>query len=208
MDEPRFTIFEPHIAESFGISRETLACIRKKFLVKGTDWDSVHKKVSYTAEAVEKIAALIKPHRGPEKIAPEDGASGAGSDVAAVSSNPSSFREGHRTSDVTASEELTEQSGNHSSGTRELLPPASAAPAPVVVPLPIAPAAAEFEMKVSRVTINRHIILAKNADGDEVRVRVKDSANFVPAMTVRARFLQAPDLFELVGRCPRQKGRW
>lgn len=41
-----------------------------------------------------------------------------------------------------------------------------------------------------------------------VRVRVQDSANFVPHMEIPARLLQSPDLYECTRPAPRSKGRW
>jgi hypothetical protein len=54
------------------------------------------------------------------------------------------------------------------------------------------------------------IIEAKRPGSDEiVRVRVRDNRNFMPGMEIRARpVLLYPDVFELVGRTPRYRGRW
>lgn len=58
---------------------------------------------------------------------------------------------------------------------------------------------------------NVHIVVCEKKDGDGalVRVRVRSNANFLPGMELRA--LAHPDyrdVFDLVGRCPRMKGRW
>ncbi len=61
---------------------------------------------------------------------------------------------------------------------------------------------------------NRHIVEAYFPHTDPknrrniVRVRVTDSANFVPHMELPARFIQAPDLYECTRPAPRAKGRW
>jgi hypothetical protein len=57
---------------------------------------------------------------------------------------------------------------------------------------------------------NPHIIEAVPKEGGEpVRVRVRDNSNFMPGMEIRARQdEQYPDVFVLVGRTPRYRGRW
>jgi len=58
---------------------------------------------------------------------------------------------------------------------------------------------------------NPHIIEAVRKDngGESVRVRVRDNANFLPGMEIRARpDEQYPDVWALVGRTPRYRGRW
>ena len=62
-----------------------------------------------------------------------------------------------------------------------------------------------------RPPMNRHIIEAKRKDngGESVRVRVRDNKNFMLCMEIRARASEEyPDVFVLVGRTPRYKGRW
>jgi hypothetical protein len=57
---------------------------------------------------------------------------------------------------------------------------------------------------------NRYIIEAVPKDGGEmVRVRVHDNQNFLPGMEIEARPDEAySDVFVLIGRCPRYRGRW
>jgi hypothetical protein len=58
---------------------------------------------------------------------------------------------------------------------------------------------------------NPHIIEAVRKDdgGEPLRVRVRNNANFMPGMEIRARQDENyPDVFVLVGRTPRYKGRW
>ena len=57
---------------------------------------------------------------------------------------------------------------------------------------------------------NPHIIEAKRPGSDEIlRVRVRDNRNFLPGMEIRARQDEHyPDVFVLVGRTPRYRGRW
>lgn len=52
---------------------------------------------------------------------------------------------------------------------------------------------------------NRKILLAL-VRGEKCRVKVYDQANFIPAMAIPVRHVQA-DLWEYVGRAPRFRGR-
>lgn len=62
-----------------------------------------------------------------------------------------------------------------------------------------------------RMPMNRHIVLARMKDAPRtaalVRVRVRDSSNFVAGMELQARHLGA-DLYQFEGRCPRYHGRY
>jgi hypothetical protein len=58
---------------------------------------------------------------------------------------------------------------------------------------------------------NPHIIEAVTKDNgsESVGVRVHDNKNFLPGMEIRARpDEEYPDVFVLVGRTPRYRGRW
>jgi hypothetical protein len=67
-----------------------------------------------------------------------------------------------------------------------------------------------FVLLVHKLPPNRRIVLAKKEEADDeqvMRVRVRDNGHFVPGMRLRCRHLDG-DLYELVGRCPRFKGRY
>jgi len=61
----------------------------------------------------------------------------------------------------------------------------------------------------SKILMARH--LEKDAPGETieglVRVQVRDNSNFVDGMILVAMWIEQ-DLWELVGRCPRFRGRW
>jgi hypothetical protein len=63
---------------------------------------------------------------------------------------------------------------------------------------------------VSSVPRNIHIVVCEKKEGGAlVRVRVRSNANFIVGMELRG--VPHPDysdVFDLVGRCPRQRGRW
>jgi DNA-directed RNA polymerase beta subunit len=69
-----------------------------------------------------------------------------------------------------------------------------------------AAAPAEQELTVQALTRNGQIVMATRGE-ELVRVRVRESRHFVAGMKMTCRHLQA-DLWELVGRCPRFRGRW
>lgn len=59
---------------------------------------------------------------------------------------------------------------------------------------------------VSRFTKNDRILMAM-LDGQEIRVKVNSSRHFIPNMEIPVEHVQE-DLWKLVGRCPRARGRW
>lgn len=63
---------------------------------------------------------------------------------------------------------------------------------------------------VTRGARNARILMAKKKEGGaEVRVRVRSNVNFMAGMEIRATpHPEYDDFFDLVGRCPRQRGRW
>ena len=66
----------------------------------------------------------------------------------------------------------------------------------------------ECALKVFRNAANTRIVLAKKEGAEDMlRVRVRNNGHFVPGMPLRARHIEG-DLYELVGRCPRFKGRY
>jgi hypothetical protein len=77
---------------------------------------------------------------------------------------------------------------------------------PDATPEPPTPGVPE-KLTITRLVINPHLVLAATKKGAVVRVRVRLAANFMPGMEIQARKIDG-DLFELVGRCPRFKGRW
>lgn len=69
------------------------------------------------------------------------------------------------------------------------------------------------EVLVLRQTRHKQILEGYFPDTDpndiakRIRIRVRDGRNFTKGMAVRVEHLGA-DLYQLVGRCPRSKGRW
>lgn len=72
----------------------------------------------------------------------------------------------------------------------------------------------EVKLKAWESPVNRAILLAYLPGTDprnrqnHVRVRVQSNANFVKHMEFKARLLSPPDFYELIGPCPRDRGRW
>jgi hypothetical protein len=64
----------------------------------------------------------------------------------------------------------------------------------------------DFEVVVKKIPMNPRIVFGEWM-GEPVRVRVPDSTRFIPGMKLRARLIER-DLYVLVGRGPRFKGRW
>jgi hypothetical protein len=55
--------------------------------------------------------------------------------------------------------------------------------------------------------VRNTMIVMGNLKGERVRVRVRSNRNFIPGMEMPCRHLNT-DLWELVGNCPRARGRW
>lgn len=81
---------------------------------------------------------------------------------------------------------------------RDILEPASAEAAES--------AKKEVRVAVTRFTRNHQIMMAEH-EGQEIRVRVNSSRNFLIGMEIPVAHVQE-DLWELIGRCPRARGRW
>lgn len=62
-------------------------------------------------------------------------------------------------------------------------------------------------LKVTRTVLNPHIVRAVREDGKEVSVWVTTNKNFLPNMEIRA-VHRVGELYDLVGRCPRFRGRF
>jgi hypothetical protein len=150
--EPRgeqMGVFEGDLALELGLTRETMASLRREHLLDGRDWQLVGKKVWLGPAAVkrlkEKVGCLDSPGQ----------------------------KNGH-----------------------------GEAPSAIAEPV---------ELVIRSVPRNIHIVVCekKEGDGELVRVRVRSNANFLPGMEIRG--MPHPDysdVFDLVGRCPRQRGRW
>jgi len=63
------------------------------------------------------------------------------------------------------------------------------------------------EMQVWRTDLKNPRILMALLGGVQQRVSVQNSKNFVRGMRIKARRIQS-DLWQLIGRCPRYRGRW
>lgn len=72
---------------------------------------------------------------------------------------------------------------------------------------PSAPPAIEEQLTVERLYPNPRLLLAKNKEGEMVRVRVPNNLNFRRAMKLTA-LLVEPGVYQLKGRCPRYPGRY
>lgn len=73
-------------------------------------------------------------------------------------------------------------------------------------------AADPVELEVLIVYPNPRLLLARTADGEQVRVQVMSNANFRRGMKLKARAPvpgdQYPQLYRLEGRTPRWPGQW
>jgi hypothetical protein len=75
-----------------------------------------------------------------------------------------------------------------------------------IAPPAAPPPPAKQSLVCTRTPRNRRIVFAK-LGGELMRVRVRDSANILPGMTLLCAHVQA-DLWELAQPLPRARGRW
>ena len=71
---------------------------------------------------------------------------------------------------------------------------------------PVAGARPFVHLTVLQKVLNPRILLATDGAG-VLRVRVRNSENFIKGMKIPVRLIQG-DLYELARACPRAKGRW
>lgn len=88
--------------------------------------------------------------------------------------------------------------------------PASSATITAALDELIEGAARPVELRVLRISHNPTMLFAHKGDRKELRVRVASNANFLPGMTLNALppAKGGPDIWHMVGRCPRWRGRY
>lgn len=71
-------------------------------------------------------------------------------------------------------------------------------------------AAAPVELFVLRISHNPTMLFAHKGDRKELRVRVASNAHFLPGMKLNAQppVKGGPDIWTMIGRCPRWRGRY
>lgn len=164
MSDTTFTIWESRLAGRLGVSRETLAALRKRGAVRqGEDWDFCAGRVCYAERSVSRITQHLELEWADRVQTPTESQS---------------------------SPETSQDASDESRGSED---PSDAANAPQRAPQRaddlIKSASAEEVLTVaSRPNrrfngahyINPKLILARRADGHEVIVRVRDSSRFAP----------------------------
>jgi hypothetical protein len=179
----RFT--EGHIAQATGLSIDQIKQIRESSLYEKEHWIKSGREIVYTDEGKSKFLEWISKKFGAVR-------SIFTQDESDLKTAPSTLP---NSSDAVATLKLNEAGVSFeqvNESFTEAIEYTSSQPVPLTV---------------SNRCINPKLIIATANNGDLVRVRVRDNQNFQKGMKVNAKQIQA-DLYELVGRCPRFKGRW
>lgn len=195
MDTNIFKIPQGQVVALLGISLHEVRR-RKKSLAEGADWVRDGNKVLFCDEGVKKMRE--------------------GLSLAAVASPVPAVA-------IAEADLVSQKNAPPEMPFDEFFPPEQATK-PVAAPrrvflLPDAPPVPQSpeqvtELVVYKRTMNPQVLEAHRVGGDKndrsqiVRVRVRDSANFLPGMKLGVRLIQLPDLFEFTGRLPRWVGKY
>lgn len=174
---------EPELAKQLGLSRDELRFLRETHCDEGKHFQRSKGHVSWMPSGI----ALVKKEAGAMGTDPATGSEKKGGEDAPELAAIGSPAPG-------AADEA-EDAGGETEGAGE------------------APALKDegvIELTVFSVPPrNTRILDARKKDGRAVRVRVNNNLNFMAGMTIRARWGgEWPDVYNLEGRCPRQRGKW
>lgn len=179
-----FEYAEAEAVRVLGINQVNFRAVRKSVgLIEGEDWRKVENRVMYTAEGLKKAVHVMSGLKGQEKLSRVNAAHGPDWVEMCRLVPP----------------ELQESGKNSAPGETQLKGNELVLRSSVIVPA-----------VVTRFFMNKRILEAeilKNGKMERVRVRVKSSENFVRKMKIKIRPRSAT-MYELVGRCPRYRGRW
>lgn len=191
-------ISEETCAVRLGLTRVVLASMRREHLKEDTDWVKDGKKIVITKAGLARVTEILGlngaevPSLGVTNDPASQHSDNGGSTPPGAAAGFADYEAGRVVDLDRALEEVPPASINSVVG-------ALSAPEPEPVTLVVTS---------KRPPRNSHIVEAKLGE-QLVRVRVKDNANFLPGMEIRARQDEDyADMFVLVGRTPRYKGRW
>lgn len=179
-------VTESAAAERLGLSRDELKKLRAEHLYETEHWHKKGRDILLTVPGLERLRAVLASLQaaegqdsGPAKKTAPAPASAAGDGIVTA-----------RQAVAQAVDSILERAGA-AQQTESALP--------------------SVRMTVTRTVKNPHLVMAKHpVDGTECRVWVSANKNFLPGMVLTACHLpESPaDLYYLVGRAPRFRGRW
>lgn len=190
-------ISEESCAVRLGLTRVMVASMRREHLYEGVDWERLGRRVMITDSGQEKLLGVIGIKGELEKIYEHDSLRN-GSHEVTICEGAAPSTTGGQSKVIVRDGGVSEDGGSN--------PPGAHLPNPEEATLIVSS---------PRPPRNSHIIEAllpsdpKSPSQMVVRVRVRDNKNFMPGMEIRARRDEAyPDVYVLVGRTPRYRGRW
>lgn len=179
-----FEYAEVEAVRVLGINQINFRAVRKSTgLIEGQDWCKVENRVMYTAAGLKSAIHVMAGLRGQESLADVDTVHGEDWVELCRLVKP-----GDSPGVSTNSDDVDTDPGT------EIVLRSS-----IVIPA-----------VVTRFFMNKRILeaeIVKNGRIERVRVRVKSSENFVRKMKIKIR-PRSESMYELVGRCPRYRGRW
>jgi len=175
------TVLEAEAAQELGVSRETVRSLRAEHLFENDHWKKKGREIAYTASGVERLRGLVARLL-----------SGEGQDSTPEKNGAPEASQAPIPGVVTAKDAVGQ-------ALAQVLSAQSRAAEP--------PGPGEVVATVTRQVPNKHLVMARLADGGEIRVWVKTNKNFTPGMTLRAT-QRVGSLYDLVGNCPRFRGRF
>jgi len=174
-----YIITEEELAKRIGLHRKVVKNTRRS-LQEGRDWCLTGGMIQYTRDGLKRITELLGFC---EKNAAPQGEEAGGKGEEAGGKGEEAGGKG---------EEARAGEGGTLAGE-------------IMAMVPYRPQV--IEVKVVKFFTNRRILGCENATGEIIRVMVPKADNFKKNMMLPCKQVQA-DLYELVGRCPRMKGRW
>lgn len=179
MNRPEFVHKEQDIAAQLGVALAVLVEQRAKHLIRGKDFERLGNYITYTQGAKDAVLTLFQ--------LPKDGGTLDGQ--TAPAETPSSPEAG-----PTAPGVLTPTAEG---GTT----PQGQTPGPIEQVRPDT-----VQAVVSAIYRNTRL-LGATLGQQEIRVRVRNSRNFIRGMEIPVRHVR-DDVYELARRAPRFRGRW
>lgn len=174
---------EPLVARVIGIKKHRLVTTRKQHLAKTTDWLPERNVVCYTPSGLKKLLGVL-----------------------GLSEAAFTWPAAGECSGTWADDEAAPEAPGGAGGA--VLSVLLALPAPGTTARDYAASRIE-ELTVRRIFGNPSLLEATRANGEAVRVRVQSNAKFITGMKLKARApSDGPQLWYLVGHCPRWKGRY
>jgi hypothetical protein len=185
-----YIVTEEQLAQNLGVNRRTIKRARQTNLKEGRDWNLVAGVIQLSKDGVNRLAESL----GVEKIF---------ENTPPVQADLGKRKQETGTEDGTGKIEI---SGKKPRGKNAPECPRIDAGSDLTKAL-IRYEPTILELTVFKFYTNRHLIGCMDSENNLLLVKVAKADNFKKGMKIPAKQI-GTNLYELVGRCPRTKGRW